>query len=143
VKNREHIIQSDFFRWCEMRETAYPVLRWTHAIPNGGHRDIRVAQKLKAEGVKSGIWDVHVPAARMEYAGLYIEFKAGKNGLTDTQRDFRDHLITENYLAVVAYDWLTAAQVTEWYLSGGKCGCPPSPVQDRESAQLMRTGEGQ
>ena len=48
----EHAIQSAFFAWCALNQTKYPMLKWFHAIPNGGLRDKVTAGKLKAEGVK-------------------------------------------------------------------------------------------
>jgi len=45
------------------------------AIPNGGHRAISTAKRLKAEGVVPGIPDLHVPAWR-----LWIEMKRVKGG---------------------------------------------------------------
>lgn len=57
-----------------------------HAIPNGGDRDIITAGKLKATGVKAGVWDVFVPVPVCRPSqfdvyqdvwrhGLYLEFK--------------------------------------------------------------------
>ena len=61
------------------------VVHWTHAIPNGGDRSMIVASRLKAEGVKAGVWDVFVPVPVWHASpcngetrwrhGLYLEFK--------------------------------------------------------------------
>lgn len=58
------------------------------AVPNGGKRDIRVAKKLKAEGVRPGVTDLVFVLPGGRFAGL--ELKAGKNGLTEHQKAFRD-----------------------------------------------------
>lgn len=70
---------------------------WFHAkfpgvliyhIPNGGHRSISVAKKLKAEGVVPGIPDLHIPAW-----GLWVEMKRAKGGkLSEEQMAMYDHL---------------------------------------------------
>ena len=84
----------------------FPVLKAIYAVPNGGHRDVRTAVKLKREGVKSGVWDVCVPipSRKMGAPGMYIEFKAGKNGLTDNQKAFQNLLEPLGFHFVVAYN---------------------------------------
>ncbi len=57
------------------------------AVPNGGKRDIRVATKLKAEGVQPGVTDLVFCLPQGRFAGL--ELKAGKNGLTPHQTEFK------------------------------------------------------
>ena len=81
-------------------------LRWRNslifAIPNGGARDIRVAQKLKAEGVLAGVPDLCVPIPKNGYNGLYIEMKAGKKGVvSDKQKDIMERLTENGYLCKV------------------------------------------
>lgn len=56
----------------------YKDLGKTFAIPNGGKRNVIVAQKMKAEGVRAGIPDLCLPVMRGGYGGMYIELKAGK-----------------------------------------------------------------
>jgi hypothetical protein len=59
-----------------------------YAVPNGGHRHIRVAVRLKAEGVKRGIPDLHImmPGGRL----VYLEMKIKGGSLSADQRAFRD-----------------------------------------------------
>lgn len=47
----EHTEQTALFSRLALYEGKYPELRWIFAIPNGGHRHIAVAAKMKAEGV--------------------------------------------------------------------------------------------
>jgi hypothetical protein len=119
VKSQEHDTQVAFFRWVALNIHRHPGMKWIHAIPNGGHRDIRTAVRLKAEGVRSGIWDVEIPYPRCrdneEYSGAYIEFKAGDNQLTKEQRAFEEYAF-KYYDLCLAYDWITAARFTEKYL---------------------------
>jgi hypothetical protein len=46
-----------------------------YAIPNGGHRAVSVAKRLKAEGVVAGIPDLHIPAWQM-----WVEMKRVNGG---------------------------------------------------------------
>lgn len=64
----EHWEQVQLFEWSEN----LPELKLMHAIPNGGKRDIRVALKLKEEGVKPGVPDIFLPLSRGGKHGLYI-----------------------------------------------------------------------
>lgn len=72
------------------------------AIPNGGQRDIRVAKKLKEEGVVAGVPDMQVVSARNGYHGLFLELKNGKKGrLSDKQSAMIDFLTKKGYKCVI------------------------------------------
>lgn len=60
-------------------------LKWFH-VPNGGKRNVVVAQKLKAQGVKRG-----VPDACILIPGkvIFIELKAEHGTLSPEQKQFR------------------------------------------------------
>jgi len=62
----EHIEQVHLILWTDGGEIAdhYPNARKIFAIPNGGHRNVVVAGKLKAEGVRAGVPDLCFPEAR-------------------------------------------------------------------------------
>lgn len=92
MKSREHEIQAACIRWFDLQ---YPLYRRRlFAIPNGGQRSITTAARLKAEGVRAGVWDLFlaVPDFSHELGGLFIEMKAGKNKLTDEQQFFQQDL---------------------------------------------------
>jgi hypothetical protein len=74
-----------------------------YAVPNGGHRNVIVAAKMKAEGVLSGVPDLCLPVARKGFHGLYIELKAGKNKTTPNQKQVMKQLIAEGYKCAVCY----------------------------------------
>ena len=114
----EHDEQVTLFTLAALHETQYPELAWLHAIPNGGLRNPRVAIKLKAEGVKAGVWDVFLPVARQGYHGLYIEMKYGKNKLTPSQREFQEFIDRQGYAFVVCYNGETAYHLVVKYLEG-------------------------
>lgn len=60
---------------------------WWHT-PNGEHRDVRTAAKLKAFGTRPGVPDLAfiMPLGK----AAFIELKAGKGRLTEAQKQFRD-----------------------------------------------------
>lgn len=82
----EHVEQVTFVNW--FRATFPSIL--IYAIPNGGYRDNRTAEKLKAEGLVPGIPDLHVPAWK-----LRIEMKRQKGGrVSPEQAEVMDYLQT-------------------------------------------------
>lgn len=81
----EHDEQKDFIRHFRR---AYPGVL-IFAIPNGGKRGKREAQKLKAEGVVPGIPDLCVP----EWGPLWIEMKRQKTGrVSKVQKEIHQQL---------------------------------------------------
>ena len=74
--------QEALFSWAAYRTGLMPELQYMYHVPNGGKRDKATAAVLKRQGVKAGVPDIMLPAARAEYHGLYIELKAGENTTT-------------------------------------------------------------
>jgi hypothetical protein len=80
----EHLEQVGFVAWFEARFPGVLI----YAIPNGGRRSIKTGKDLKAEGVKAGMPDLHVPAWR-----LWIEMKRAKGGrLSQDQKAMAEYL---------------------------------------------------
>ena len=112
----EHDEQTKLFEWARYREGKYPELALMFAIPNGGHRHITVAKRMKAEGVKAGVPDVLLPVMRGGYHSLWIELKHGKNKATDSQQWWLDMLNAEGHKAVIAYEFEGARDAVLEYL---------------------------
>jgi hypothetical protein len=80
--------QVALIKWVRTVKDTYPVLKLLYAVPNGGDRNLRVARKLKAEGVLAGVDDLCLPAARCGYQGLYIDMKSEEGAATEEQQEF-------------------------------------------------------
>ena len=94
MKTTEHEIQVNCVNYFRLR---YPK-GLIYAIPNGGQRNVIVAAKLKAEGVLSGVPDLHIPMAKNGFHGLYIELKNGKVGkVSENQKTIMQKLQSEGY----------------------------------------------
>lgn len=103
-----------------------PELRLLFAIPNGGQRDVRVAAKLKAEGVKPGVHDLMLPVPRHGLHGLWIEMKKPKGKPSKEQVEWMEAMQGQGYGACVCDHWLKAADVlAQWF--GGEGPEPQSP----------------
>ena len=109
--------QITLFNWAAMMEYRYPELRYMYHVPNGGYRNKAEAGRFKAQGVKSGVPDIVLPAARGQYHGLYIELKRTEGGkLSADQRDWLEFLTEQGYFAVICKGWEEAKNAIEGYL---------------------------
>ena len=108
--------QAALFEWAARMEGRAPELALLFHIPNGGHRHPAVAARMKAEGVKAGIPDICLPCARMDYNGLYMELKVGRNKPTARQIAWHVALKAEGYCVDVSYGWQEAAHKIMRYL---------------------------
>ena len=114
----EHGEQAAFVDWClvQINQGAYPDLFYGYAVPNGGKRDKRTAAKMVAEGTHRGVPDWHLPVARGKFHGFWIEFKVGRNDLSDDQRDYIGFLARHGHKVVVAYSFEMARDALVEYL---------------------------
>lgn len=111
--------QATLFSWAQMKSGKYPELRLLFHIPNGGERSKSEAARFKAEGVKPGVPDLFLPAARYPWNGLFVELKRQKGGrVSDAQRLWLTALEGEGYRVAVACGWQEAAQIILDYLEG-------------------------
>lgn len=107
--------QEALFSWAAYRTGLMPELQYMYHVPNGGKRDKATAAVLKRQGVKAGVPDIMLPAARAGYHGLYIELKAGENTTTKKQKEWLEYLRQQGYYTAVCYGWQPAAQLIEQY----------------------------
>lgn len=115
MKQLEHQIQAGFFKYLNLQ---YKFIRpCIFAIPNGGHRHIAVAKKMKDEGVTAGVFDVFVAIPSNHFHGLWMEFKAGKNKITQAQEEFKKRMLTMGYACAVVYSIDEAIEELQRYLA--------------------------
>ena len=62
----EHQVQKSIIQYLDLRR----ICHW--AVPNGGMRNVKVAAKLKAEGVRSGVPDITL-IHKGRYYGLEVK----------------------------------------------------------------------
>lgn len=109
----EHAEQVKVVHWLEY---TYPNVKF-YAVPNGGHRHISVAKKLKAEGVRGGVPDLVIPLPAGGFAGLYVEMKRPGGGrVSPKQREWLDYLNRVGYKAIVCNSFVEARDEIEGYL---------------------------
>ena len=123
-KRTESEEQGLLFQWAALMEKKHPELKLLYAVPNGGKRHIKTAMALKAEGVKPGVPDLCLPAARNGWHGLYIEMKSAKGRTSEAQEWWLKELNEQFYLAKVCRSFEEARDLILDYLNG-----KPSPRQ--------------
>ena len=97
---------------------AEPRLHFMFAIANGGFRNKVTANKLKAEGVKSGVPDIMLPVAVGMWHGLFIELKKFKGRPTPQQVGWLTQLNRQGYRAHLCEGWEDAAKTIQRYIGG-------------------------
>ena len=78
-------------------------VQWCH-VPNGGHRHIAVATKMKAAGAKPGVPDVMIfdePPTAKSAKGAALELKTRKGRLTDHQAEWCKALVERGWAVAV------------------------------------------
>ncbi|MCL2652087.1 MAG: VRR-NUC domain-containing protein [Candidatus Azobacteroides sp.] len=112
MKTVEHDIQATAIRWFRYQYPNHII----YAVPNGSYRNKITAARLKEEGVLAGVPDVFIPVARKDFHGLYVEFKAEKNRLTQSQILIIDKLMQEGYQCEVCYSFDDFRKIVNNYL---------------------------
>lgn len=112
----EHASQAAVFDWAEHSVKRYPAVRFLYAIPNGGHRNIVTAARMKKEGVKAGLPDIHLPVPNGSFYGLWIEMKRRGNRPTKEQAAWMEGLSSMGHKCAVCYSSEDAIDVIRGYL---------------------------
>lgn len=116
MKSIESQEQCALIEWAEIQSRTYPELKLLHHIPNGGKRNIATAARLKKEGVKAGVPDLCLPVPKGKWHGLYIEMKAPKGTVSESQKWWIEALRKQGYCAVVRYGWEAAKDTIICYM---------------------------
>lgn len=98
--DEEHQEQAALIQWAQLVrlppapdvEPGAVVADLLYSTPNAGKRSPRAAGRLKAEGMKAGVWDLQLPLARQGHIGLTIEMKSSTGTLSPEQRVWGDRM---------------------------------------------------
>lgn len=128
----EHQEQAAVIKWWWLNCKRYGLPHFAlFAIPNGGARDSITGARLKAEGVRPGVYDLMLAkdkSVRNENRegygstiaishGLFIEMKVGDNKPSPAQVEFGEYLARANYSTAVCYSAAEAINALEIYLA--------------------------
>lgn len=111
--------QRRLFIWADLNKWKWPELESLFHIPNGGKRTHAAGGRMKAEGLKKGVPDLCLPAARCGCHALYIELKRMKGGRpSEEQLEWIDRLTKQGNMALICCGWEQAADTITAYLDG-------------------------
>lgn len=126
--------QLALFVWLSGQARIDPIYALPYHIANGDSRgDTDLSRsiaggRLKGQGVKAGVPDIHFPVARRGYHSLYIEMKRpglrpktekSPRGTSDKQDRWIAALMAQGNCVAICYEWTEARDVFLWYLHGG------------------------
>ena len=128
AKHIEDDHQKSLVSWAKVRrlpeanniEDGAKLIDYLYAIPNGGTRNKREAGRLKLQGVKRGVSDLHLALPLNGKAGLWIEMKQPdrkKAKVTPLQKEWLERMLLAGYEAHVCYGYQEARQVIESYIA--------------------------
>lgn len=109
VRHPESELQRNCFKLFRYQ---YPQFRMLYfSIPNEGVRSKGTAGIMKSQGLTSGVFDTFLAVPKyypsnleeVSFHGLFIEFKHGKNKLTDNQIEFQKAAREQGYQTAVVY----------------------------------------
>ena len=110
----EHTLQKTFFDYIAKK---HPKIRpLCFSIPNEAANNLRIGTVLKQRGLTKGIPDVFCAIPSTLGHGVFIEFKKGKNTLSDAQEDSINHLRKAGYACYVCYDLDAAIDYLEEHI---------------------------
>lgn len=121
MKNLEHQHAKSLMIWWSLFSKSFDLdSRLLVAIPNGGHRHIGQAIKLKKEGVTPGVPDYFLFLSRGGFNGLALELKHEKGRVSPAQKQFMELIEKQGYKTFVAYGWDAAREAIENYIKFGR-----------------------
>jgi hypothetical protein len=105
MKTIESHLQQTCITWFRYQHPLFS--KRLFAIPNGGQRSLKAGSKAKAEGMMAGVWDLFlaVPNHFNYQGGLFIEMKAPKGKLTESQTAFQTELNGVQWEMLGYFDW--------------------------------------
>jgi hypothetical protein len=103
MKHLESRLQVNCVKWFRLayRHWANHLIH----VPNGGSRDLRTAQRLKAEGVIPGVSDLVLFMPNLTHHGLFIELKIKPNKQSEHQKKWQLMVEAMNYKYVLVYSF--------------------------------------
>lgn len=99
MKHQESTLQTQCVKWFRYQYPNFVI----YAVPNGGSRNVREAQRLKSEGVLAGVADLTILLPQGK--SLYIEMKVKGNRQTPNQKEFQQKAEALGHKYYVCYSF--------------------------------------
>lgn len=115
--------QQGLFQWWALAHRTFNLPEVAlFAVPNGGHRQLATAARMKREGVRAGIPDVFLAVPADHFHGLWLEIKRARGGrVSKTQKETMTLFERLGYQVAVCYGCRDAIAAVEKYLEARQC----------------------
>ncbi len=131
MKHIEYEHQAALIKWAKVKalpkldyiEENARLISYLYAIVNERKTSHKAGMRLRRQGVKSGVSDLHLALPMNGHHGLWIEMKRPivkgqtKPTVSDTQQAWLDRMNKAGFKAVVCYHWTEAKDAIEQYLN--------------------------
>lgn len=125
-RHEESTIQIACVQWFNI---THPDLRGLlFSVPNGGQRNARTAQIMKAEGVVAGVADLILFVARQGFHALCIEMKTDKGKQSDKQKEWQEKAEGQGYKYVICRSLDDFRTVVDGYLDNNEWQAVPPDI---------------
>lgn len=115
MRHHESKIQIACVQWFRYQ---YPKLeKLLIAVPNGGYRNAREAQIMKAEGVISGASDLILLVPKKGFGCLCVEMKTEKGRQSNNQKDWQKQTELNGNKYVICRNIDDFMVIINWYLN--------------------------
>lgn len=119
-QREEHFLQKDCAEWLKKELYLRKEPQLFYHVANERKATPAQHNRLKLQGVLSGVSDVVLPLKSEEFSGIYCELKTKTGCPSKEQKDFLNAVAAESYLAVVINDIETFKEVFTYYLEQRK-----------------------
>jgi len=103
MKHLEDDLQKACITWFDYQ---YPKLKnLLFHVPNGGHRNIREAARLKSQGVRPGVSDLILLIPKGEFHGMCIEMKSEKGKVSKLQNEWFMEVDSNGYYCFICHNF--------------------------------------
>lgn len=97
----EDQIQESIFQWLSYQK--FEGSQYIHAIPNGGHRHVITAVRLKRTGTKKGVLDICWLKRTKHYSGFVCEVKRPGQKPTEEQENYAAWCKSQGFYTCLVY----------------------------------------
>lgn len=119
-QREERFLQQDCAAWLKKELYLRGLPQIFYHVANERKATPAQHNRLKLQGVLSGVSDVVLPLRSGKFSGIYCELKTKTGSPSKEQKQFLNSVAKEGYLAIVVNDLATFKEVFTYYIEQRK-----------------------